>query len=395
MTDVEEDGVLVVGASIAGARTAAALRRQGWTGRITLIGDEAHWPPVDRPPLSKGVLTGAQTVNDVRLRLPAVDAEVVLGRTATSLNLTERVVGLDDGTSVRYDHLVIATGAAPRRLGPDRAWLHVLRTAEDAQRLAAGIRAARSVAIVGAGFIGCEVASACRDLGRRTHVVEAAPSPLPPLGGVLGAAHAARMRASGVQLHLAAIVRSLDEVDGRPCVRLDDGSEIDADLVVVGIGVRPNTGWLEGSGLVLDDGVACDAACFALGGDGRIAAVGDVARWEHPAYGSIRIEHWTNAGEQANHVARAIVRGDRAPFAPVPYVWSDQFGSKLQLIGRPAPHDDVAVEEGDPSAGPFVATYRRNGLPTAALCVDAPRSMGRWTTVVTGAMGDLAALNPR
>lgn len=395
MTDVEEDGVLVIGASIAGARTAVALRRQGWTGRITLVGDEAHWPPVDRPPLSKGVLTGAQRVNDVRLRLPAVDADVVLGRTATSLDVTERVVCLDDGTAARFGHLVIATGATPRRLGPDRPWLHVLRTAEDAERLAAGIETARTVAIVGAGFIGCEVASACRELGRTTHLIEGAPSPLPPLGAVVGAAYGTRLRAAGVQLHLDTVVHSLDEVSGRPFVRLDDGSEVNADLVVVGIGVRPNTGWLEGSGLALEDGVDCDAACFAVGGDGRVAAVGDVARWDHPVYGSIRIEHWTNAGEQAAHVAGALVRGDRPPFAPVPYVWSDQFGSKLQLVGRPGPDDEVVVEEGDPAAGPFVASYRREGHPTAAVCVDAPRSLAPWTAAVTEAMGDLAALTPR
>lgn len=385
----------MVGASLAGVRTAAALRRQGFTAPITLVGAEDHWPPVDRPPLSKGVLTGTTSVDAVRLRLPDIEARLLLGRAATALDLAEQAVDLDDGARVHYDHLVIATGAAPRRLGPDRPWLHVLRTAEDSSRLSRSIADADTVAIVGAGFIGSEVASACRDLGRTTHVVEAAPHPLPPLGQAMGAVHERRMHAAGVHLHLGVVVQRLEEVDGRARLRLDDGSEIDADVVVVGIGVRPNTDWLEGSGLVVDDGVVCNSACAAAGGSGLVHAVGDVARWDHPNYGSIRIEHWTNAGEQAAHVAGQLVRGDSRPFTPIPYVWSDQFGSKLQLVGRPGGGDDVAVVHGDLEGGPFVATYRRDGRLTAALCVDAPRELGPWTQAVTDACADGASLSPR
>jgi NADPH-dependent 2,4-dienoyl-CoA reductase/sulfur reductase-like enzyme len=395
MAERTEPGVLVIGASLAGARTAVALRRHGWTGPLTLVGAEAHWPPVDRPPLSKGVLTGAVSLEAARLRLPELDAEIALGRRATALEIGARVVHLDDGRQLPYEHLVIATGATPRRLGADRPWLHVLRTAEDASRLAADIASARTVAVVGAGFIGCEVASACRELGRNTHVIEAGSWPLPPLGATIGALHADRMRAAGVHLHLGAVVRDLDEVGGRPRLRLDDGSEIDADVVVVGIGVHPNTRWLEGSGLTLDDGVSCDSTCAAVGGGGRIAAVGDVARWDHPVYGSIRVEHWTNAGEQAAHVARAITSGDWRPFAPVPYVWTDQFGRAMQLVGRPHADDDVEVEEGDVTCGPFVASYRRRGRLAAALCVDAARALGPWTQAVTEACADLAPLSPR
>lgn len=383
-------GVVIVGASLAGVRTAASLRRQGFAGPITLVGAEHHWPPVDRPPLSKGVLTGTASVESVRLRIPDLDVRLLLGRVAARLDRTEQAVDIDDGTRVPYDHLVIATGATPRRLGPDRPWLHHLRTAEDASRLAQAIANARTVAVVGAGFIGCEVASACRELRRVTHLVEASSRPLPPLGDSMGAVHEGRIRAAGVNLHLGAMVERLEEVGGRARIGLSNGCEIDADVVVVGIGVQPNTSWLDGSGLALDDGVGCDSACIALGGAGLIHAVGDVARWEHPVYGSIRVEHWTNAGEQAVHVARQLVRGDASPFSPVPYMWSDQFGSKLQLVGRPGVGDEARMEHGDPENGPFVASYRREGRLTAALCVDQPRELPAWTRAVTDACGGSA-----
>ncbi len=383
-----EDGrALIVGGSLAGLRTAQALRRQGHRGPITVLSDEAHWPPYDRPPLSKQVLVGSLDPEQARLRVPDdLDLDVRTGVRGVGLDLTNRSVLADHGDRFPYDGLVIATGASPRRL-PDvdaLAGVHVLRTIEDGLDLRAGLGTAHRVVVVGAGFIGCEVASSCRRLGLPVTIVDPLPRPLAALGPQAGEVVRALHEADGVDWRLGTGVTGLEGDVGVRAVRLSDGSTVEADIVVIGIGVVPNTGWLEGSGLTLADGVVCDETCLAVGGDDRIVGVGDVARWTHPRHGSSRIEHWTNAGEQAAHAAKVLVDGRDAagPFAPTPYFWSDQAGRRLQFVGACTDTDDFAVVEGALDADRWVAAYGRDGTTVAALCVGWPARLAPWHAVV-------------
>ncbi len=383
------DTVVVVGASLAGTRAVQALRREGHVGRILVVGAESHWPPYDRPPLSKQVLTGAWEPEKARLRVDdPFEAELVLGRRAVSLDLSANTVSLDDGTSLAFDGLVVATGAAARTLpGNDAlAGVHVLRTIDDSEALRHDLASARRVAIIGAGFIGCEVASSCRALGLDVTLIEALDLPLVRvLGAEMGEMAAALHRANGVDLRLGVGVSAI-EGDGRvERVVLGDASVVEADVVVVGIGVLPNTAWLDGSGLEVADGVVCDEACVAVGSDGRVVAAGDVARWTNALFGiSMRIEHWTNATEQAAHAVKALVHGAEAAgaFAPVPYFWSDQHGVKLQFVGTTAPGDDIVVAEGAVADGKFVAVYGRNGVTVGALCIKWPARAVPWRNAI-------------
>lgn len=379
--------VVIVGGSLAGLRTAQSLRREGHHGPITIISDEAHWPPYDRPPLSKQILVGSLEPERIRLRVPDdVDAEVRTGVRAVRLDVAARSVELDHGEPVTYDGLVIATGATPRRIpGADAlAGVHELRTIDDSLALRAELELASSIVVVGAGFIGCEVASSSRALGLDVTIVDLLPLPLAPLGAGAGEIVRALHEANGVALRLGTGVAGFDGDDRVRGVRLSDGTTVEADVVVVGIGVVPNTGWLEGSGLELADGVVCDESCLALGGDDRIVAVGDVARWDHPRHGSSRIEHWTNAGEQAAHAAKALVHGADAAgtFGPVPYFWSDQFGTKLQFVGTCRDDDDFELVEGSVDDGRWVGAYGRDGTTVAALCVGWPARLAPWQSLV-------------
>ena len=378
--------VAVVGASLAGVRAVQALRREGYEGRIVLVGAESHWPPFDRPPLSKQVLTGAWEPDKARLRVPdPFEADLVLGRRAVGLDLAGAgagpVVRLDDGSTIDADDgVVVATGAVVRTLpgteGVPR--VHVLRTIDDSRALAADLDQAERVVVVGAGFIGCEVASSCRTLGKHVTLVEALDHPLTRvLGPTMGDVAIALHEANGVDVRMGIGVQAVE--DGR--VVLAGGEVLDADVVVIGIGVRPATDWLEGSGLTLDDGVVCDEACVAVGSGGRVVAAGDVARWPNALFGtSMRIEHWTNASDQAAHAAKALVHGAAAagPFAPVPYFWSDQHGTKFQFVGTTAPGDTVAVVEGSVDDRKFVAAYRRGERTVGALCVNWPARTIPW-----------------
>jgi NADPH-dependent 2,4-dienoyl-CoA reductase/sulfur reductase-like enzyme len=383
------ESIVVVGGSLAGVRAVQALRREGHEGPITLVGAERHWPPYDRPPLSKQVLTGAWDPDKARLRVSdPFEADLILGRRAVGLDLADGQVQLDDGATLTFDRLVVATGATPRTLpGTEHtAGVHVLRTADDALALRHDLERARRVAVVGAGFIGCEVASSCRTLGLEVTIIEALDLPLTRvLGPQMGAFGAELQRTHGVELHLGLGVRAV-EGDGRvEQVILADGTEVAADVVVVGIGVRPATDWLEGSGLTVEDGLVCDETCVALGSDGRVVAAGDVARWTNPLFDrSMRIEHWTNASDQAMHVAKVLVHGAgvAGAFAPVPYFWSDQHGTKLQFVGTAAPEDEVTVVEGSLTAGKFVTAYRRGGRTVGALCVNWPARMIPWSKAI-------------
>jgi NADPH-dependent 2,4-dienoyl-CoA reductase/sulfur reductase-like enzyme len=370
--------VTIVGASLAGTHAARTLRADGYEGQITLIGDEPH-QPYDRPPLSKQVLAG--TWDTDRIGLPAADdlEDVTwrLGRRATAFRLQERVLELDGGEELAVDALLIATGASPRWLpgSEDLGGVHVLRTLDDCVALRRQLDAEpRRVVVVGAGFIGAEVAATCRERGLEVTVVEPLPAPLerglgPAMGMVLADLH----REHGVDLRLGTGVDGLEGGDQVESVRLSDGSSVPADVVLVGIGVVPNTGWLEGSGLTIDNGIVCDATSLAAPG---VTAAGDVARWESPRYGRLlRVEHWEHAIQHGEAAARRLLvaDADAVPFDPVPWFWSDQYDRKIQLAGVSAPHDEVEVVIGSTDERRFVALYGHEGRVTAVLGMNRPR----------------------
>ena len=371
---------VVVGASLAGLRTAESLRRGGHAGPLTIVGAETH-RPYDRPPLSKQVLTGKAGPDDLVLHVDeGFEADWRLGVAAIGLDLAERRVRLADGDDLPFDRLVIATGAHPRILrsaepGPG---VHYLRTVEDSVSLRDELAQATRAAVIGAGFIGLEVAASAHQLGVEVTVIEALPVPLErAIGAEMGAAVADMHRRQGVDVKLGIGVDGLVGSGRAEGVRLADGSVVAADLVVVGVGVAPTTDWLEGSGVDVADGVLCDERLRVLAGgqpQPDIVAVGDIARWTHPGYGeAVRIEHWTNAADQGEAAARTLLEGDAAPpYAPTPYFWSDQFGAKLQFVGETRPGDTVAVLEGDPAEDRFVAAYGRKGRLVAALGVRRP-----------------------
>ena len=373
--------IVIVGGSLAGLRAAEALRRLGFDGVLTVIGREAHMP-YDRPPLSKGILTGAVEPSEIALRQQGdLRVEWLLGMTVTDLDPAARVVRLAGGRAVPYDGLIAATGAVPRRLpGPDvpasMTGVHGLRTLEDALRLRDALAGRPRVAIVGGGFIGMEVASQCRGLGLSVTVV----TPDPVLGRALGAlswSAEQRARDYGVDVRAGRGVRSLLGQGHVEEIVLDDGERVAADVVIVAIGAVPATGWLSGLGLDLNAGILCGPSLAVVGLDDVVAA-GDVVRWPHPARGgsAVRLEHWSSAGEQAVAAAERLLNGpDVAPHAPVPSFWSDQFGVRLQGVGHPDLADAVDVVEGDPASDRFVAEYRRSGRLVAALVAGAPRAL--------------------
>jgi NADPH-dependent 2,4-dienoyl-CoA reductase/sulfur reductase-like enzyme len=395
--------IVVVGASLAGLRAAEEVRHEGHNGPVIIVGDETH-APYDRPPLSKQLLAGTWDVARVHHHAPdkldTLGLEFRLGRRALSLDTDTRTVQCDDGRSLHYDGLIVATGARARRL-PDTEGMpgvHTLRTLDDCFGIRADLEGAGSGArlvVIGAGFIGSEVAATCHGLGARVTVVEALPTPLSRvLGDEMGEACAQLHRAQGVTVLTGALVDRVSAHPGAPTpvvVHLLDGTDLEADLVVVGIGVAPAVEWLEGSGLTLDSGVVCNETLSA--GDGVVAA-GDVARWTHPGMGEqLRIEHWTNAAEGGAAAARNLLAGSDAaqPYDPVPFFWSDQYTTKIQMLGLPGPEDDVVVVEGSVEEGQLVALYRRWDRLRAALAFSRPRHlMGYRPLLAAGASFDEA-----
>ncbi|AZM57469.1 FAD-dependent oxidoreductase [Streptomyces sp. WAC 01529] len=407
--------VTVVGASLAGLYAARELRAQGFDGRLVVVGAEPH-QPYDRPPLSKGFLTGACDEGQLALseaeERAELDAEWMLGTRARALDARGRTVVLDDGRALASDGVVIATGASARRLrGPALTGVHTLRTLDDARALRAElVHGPRRVVIVGAGFIGAETASSCVTLGHDVTVVEAAPLPLAAtLGaemasvcaglharggarlvagvGVAGLRGTARRTSEGTELHgtargtpEGAELHGTSPNTSAPhasssggavtAVELSDGRLLPADVVVVGIGAAPRTGWLAGSPLALDDGVLCDDGCVTT--LPQVVAVGDVAR-----VGGLRAEHWTSATEQPRVAVRNLLAGRTVEAArPLPYFWSDQYGSRLQFAGRRREGDTVRIVEGSPDAlgeGGFLAVYEHRGRRTAVLALDRAR----------------------
>ena len=373
--------VSIVGASLAGYWAAETLRRDGFEGRISLIGDEPH-APYDRPPLSKKFLAG--DLDDDRLPLTTAEKladlglEMRLGCRATGLDVATRTLEVD-GVAEPYDGLLIATGARCRNL-PGTAGLagvHTLRTRDDAEAIRDALaNGARRVVVVGAGFIGAEVASTAIGRGAEVTMVEALEAPFGRVLGVeMGAVMADVHRRHGVDLRTGVGVDEVLGDDRLVGVRLAGGATLEADLLVVGIGVVPNTDWLEGSGLTLDDGVVCDETCLAAP---DVAAAGDVARWANPRYGEVmRVEHWDNAVQQGVHAARRLLQSDEeaTPYAPVPWFWTDQYDRKVQLAGRPHTDDEVRVVAGSTAEHRFAAFYGRDGRFTAALGMNRPRQV--------------------
>lgn len=373
------DTIAVVGGSLAGIRAAETLRRLGFDGRLVFIGDESE-RPYDRPPLSKEFLLGTREREKLQLTKPdafdALDLELRLGTRATSLDAEAKRLTLTGGERIEYDGLVIATGARARELPGTSALagVHTLRSLEDAIAIRDALESSPRVAVIGAGFIGAEVAASCRKRKLDVSMIEALPSPMarvlnPRVGDVCTAAH----RDAGVDVRLGVGVDAIEGGSRVEGIRLSDGTRIDADLVVVGIGAIPNTEWLEGSGLALENGVVCDAHC-ATSAPGVVAA-GDVARWFHEGYGEhVRIEHWTNAVEQSEAAVKTLL-GDASPFTPVPFVWSDQFDLKIQSAGRISPDDDMHICHGSLDERRFVALFGRAGALTGALGMNRVREL--------------------
>ncbi|WP_328497637.1 FAD-dependent oxidoreductase [Streptomyces sp. NBC_00414] len=374
--------VTVVGASLAGLYAARELRAQGFDGRLVIVGDEPHHP-YDRPPLSKDFLTGRTGEDGLALsdaeEIAELDAEWLLGTRARGLDVRGRTVVLDDGRTVSGDGVVIATGASARRLpGPRLAGVHTLRTLDDARALRAELTAgARRVVVIGGGFIGAETASSCAGLGHEVTVVEAAPLPLvPQLGPRMAALCAALHRRAGVGLVTGTGVAALRGTVAVTAVEFSDGRLLPADVVIVGIGAVPNTGWLAGSPLALQDGVLCDDGCATT--MPQVVAVGDVAR-----VGGTRAEHWTSATEQPRVAVRNLLAGYTAETVrPVPYFWSDQYGARIQFAGQRLDTDTVRIAEGTvtdgaPGEDGLLALYEREGRTTAVLSVDRPRPFTR------------------
>ena len=369
--------VVVVGAALAGGRAAEALRRAGFDGELTVVGAEEH-RPYQRPPLSKQLLAGAWERSQVDLRLSSLDADLRLGTVAEGLDAGAREVVVRDregrGERIAFDGLVIATGCRPRSLpgapGPaEMEGVHTLRTVDDCLALRAELDANPTVAIVGAGFIGSEVAATCRTRGLEVTLIDPLDAPLQrALGQRIGEVVRALHREHGVDLKLGAGVVGLDGDGHVTGVRLDDDTSVAADVVVLGVGVTPAVEWLQGSGVRLDDGVVCDARCM-VEGMSRVVAAGDVARWFHERSGRHRrVEHFDNAAAQAVAAARALLAGDAAePYDPVLSFWSDQYDVKLQLLGLPDPGDALEIVEGDVSTFEFIAAYGRAGRTVAVL----------------------------
>jgi NADPH-dependent 2,4-dienoyl-CoA reductase/sulfur reductase-like enzyme len=380
--------IVVVGASLAGLRAAETLRDRGFGGQLTLIGDERH-RPYDRPPLSKQVLQGAWEPDRTFFRkkegYDPLALDLRLGVRATSLDLRARQVALSDGAVVDYEGLIIVTGARVRTLPAiaSRAGVHMLRGLDDAIALRNDLTTTPRVAIVGAGFIGLEVAASCRARALDVTVIEALPIPLAPIAGIsLGAIVAAMHRDHGVDLRTGVTVTDIQGDARVAAVLLSDGSRVEADVVVVGIGVIPNADWLVGSGLTIDNGVVCNG--FGEAGP-NVYAAGDVARldnlWQS---GARRIEHWTNAVEQGVLVAENILAGNgaRKAFSSVPYFWSDQYDRRIQFLGHARADDEMVIVDGSVAARQFTALYRRDDRVTACLALNQPRALSKYRSLL-------------
>ncbi|KSU69298.1 MULTISPECIES: NAD(P)/FAD-dependent oxidoreductase [Rhodococcus] len=376
---MSERHLVVVGASLAGLRAVEAARKTGFTGPITLIGGEKHLP-YDRPPLSKAYLEAGSEPESTQFRdsrtfSDELDVTLLLGRRATSLDTARKVVVVDDRegrSEVHYDALVIATGADARLLPGTEglAGVHSLRTIDDAIAVRAALDANARTVVIGAGFIGSEVAAAARKRGVDVTVVEALATPLVrAVGERLGGAIASLHERNGTPLLCGVGVSAVEGAGRVERVVLSDGTVLPADLVVVGIGAVPATGWLEDSGLTLDNGIVCDENLYT--GVEGVYAAGDVARWHNTLFDrSQRLEHWTSAAEQGAVAARNALDPDAVKaYTTVPYFWSDWYGSRIQFVGVPQA-DEIVVVDGELDSDRWVALYREGDRLVGALTLN-------------------------
>ena len=370
-------GIVIAGGGLAAQRAVEALRRNGHDGTIHLVSDEAV-APYDRPPLSKEYLAGG--IDEAALRFRADDwyrdrdVELLLGERAAGLDVAARELTLASGSRLPFSQLLIATGSSPRRLPGTESFsnVHELRSLADARRLREALHADARVVLIGAGFIGQEVASTARAVGAHVTVIEAAPAPLAAVLGVeLGGWFARLHRDEGIDVHVSARIAKLHGRDGVEAIELDDGRRIDCDLVVVGIGTVPATAWLAGSGLD-DGGIPVDAT-------GRtrapgVYAAGDAAKHFDARLGAhTRTEHWEAAARQGASAARTMLGLDVPP-AATPSFWSDQHGIRIQYVGQAHGADDIRID-GDPDARDFTATFAENGRTIGALLVGRPHAL--------------------
>lgn len=380
--------LVVVGASLAGMRAVLTARKVGYTGPVTLVGGELHLP-YDRPPLSKAYLDDEEPTHP---EFPAAaelaseqDIDVRTNTWATSLDAERQVVGLSTGEELEYHALVIATGAAARTLPgtDDLQGVHCLRTLDDAIAIRAALEAGARTVVVGAGFIGSEVASGARKRGLSATILEALPVPLVrSVGEEMGKACAELHIANGTDLRCGVKVMGLESSGGKVTgVNIDDGSTVPADLVVVGIGVTPSTDWLKGSGVTLherDGGIVCDET-LATGVPGVYAA-GDVVHFPNPLFGGelMRLEHWTNANEQGTLAAKnALNPAEAKASAAVPYFWSDWYGHRIQFVGVPRA-DEIRVVSQELGEDEFLALYRRGDRVIGCITIDRPSQIMKY-----------------
>jgi NADPH-dependent 2,4-dienoyl-CoA reductase/sulfur reductase-like enzyme len=378
MNSYSSDGVVIVGGGLAGQRCAETLRRQGYEGPIRIVCAEPH-PPYDRPPLSKEILRGEQAIDSLAFRPPEWyaqhDIELLLGVSAVALRASERRVSLSDGSSLRYWKLLIATGSRPRTLPlvEGRRNVSALRTVDEAHALSGVLRERPRLAIVGAGFIGQEVAATARALGAEVTMIEAAPCPLVGvLGTELGDWFARLHRAEGVEvLTGATVTRAVANGDVR-ALHLSDGTSVETDHVVVGIGAAPEVQWLADSGIDAARGVPAGPHGHTEIDD--VFAVGDAAAtYDAVAGAHVPGSHWEAAGRQGARAARAML-GLEPGTVPVTSFWTDQYGLRIQYMGHARLADGLEID-GQPEERNFTATFTRAGRPVAALLVDRPRSL--------------------
>lgn len=380
--------IVVVGASLAGLRCAEALRREGFTGALTIVGAEVHLP-YDRPPLSKEFLSGEFEEDRLALRTEPyedLEAELLLGQRAQSLSLKARSITLASGEELDFDGLVIATGAAPRTLpiADGISGVMTLRTLDDAVRLKGALAERKRICVIGAGFIGSEVAATARGLGLNVTVLEAGDQPmLRGVGPIIGETLAGLHRSNGVDLRTGVKIESLEQIGESVRVNIAEQASLECDLVLLAVGAAPVTQWLEGSGLALDDGVVCDATLLAAPG---VVCAGDVARWPNPLFDgeSMRVEHWTNAVEQGVHAARRLLSDDEsAPaFSTVPFVWSEQYGIKIQAAGRFSGEDRMEVVHGGTDDARLVAIFERRGRISGVIGFSEPRRVMQYRRLI-------------
>lgn len=392
---IDATDVLIVGAGLAGSRCAETLRAGGFGGRVVVAGEEP-WAPYERPALSKELLTGTRGAADLSLRGERFwtdrDIELLTGAPVAAIDLGARRATVG-GRPFRWRQLVLATGARPRRLGglPPAANLHHLRTLDEAQRLRDAIAGGGRLVVVGAGFVGAEVASSAIAAGAEVTLVEALPAPFAAtLGAAVGRRLAARYRRCGADLRVGAALECAECRGGRiMAVRLSDGSRITCTAMLVAVGARPATGAVAGLlDLAADGGVPTDP-CGGTAVSG-VHACGDVASPWRPRLGAyVRLEHWTAAAAGAAAVARRILGQPSAPVPPA-YFWSDQFGWRLQMIGHPPRGEEPVIED---RPGGFVARYGTSaGGLAAALAVNRPADVpGLRAELAASGGGDAAA----